>query len=275
MFKALFLFSIIILGCSNSENKSGLKNFKKIKDQLVSDSIYRIAQQNTLPLGTKKCTLTFSTSSSELGILLSIHDNENTAIKAYNNVTNRCPELSLIELNQTGERLIRYEFQGIDYSIDPNRIFSKIGILNSLKKYNTTFPEEVVLGFSEFSNRLLLYVIPKSKGTYIIALHNNSENKFSINSYRNSNEAKEIYINPSCDIDDFFYVINKLDFEYFKNKKYNVVLQNTNIIDDGSLSVYCQKNNIPYINIEAQDGHLEIQKKMILETYNLLKHKNQ
>lgn len=56
-------------------------------------------------------------------------------------------------------------------------------------------------------------------------------------------------------------------------KKYNIVLQSENASDDGSLSIYCQRNKLHYINIEAQNGQKEHQKKMILETYSLIKNK--
>jgi hypothetical protein len=49
---------------------------------------------------------------------------------------------------------------------------------------------------------------------------------------------------------------------------YNVVLQNnTTVEDDGSLSVYCGKNRISYINFESESGHFEEQIKMITEIY--------
>jgi hypothetical protein len=50
-----------------------------------------------------------------------------------------------------------------------------------------------------------------------------------------------------------------------------VVLQSANAIDDGSLSIYCQKNKLPYINIEAQHGQKAEQIKMLQETYSLIK----
>jgi hypothetical protein len=272
MFK-VFLFLFIILGCSYSKSESSRNNYAERKYTDVLDSIYRTARDKSLSLGTKSCKLKYSTSSREIGVLLSIHDDENTSIDAYNAVIDKCLEFSLIELKQSGNRLISFEHLGIAYSVDPNRIFSRNGLINSIKKYNPRYPDQVIRGFSEFASKLLNDIIPKSKDIYIIALHNNGQNNLSINSYIGGKEAKETFVNPSCDIDDFFYVTDKIDFDYFKNKKYNVVLQETNIPDDGSLSVYCQKNNLPYINIEAQDGHLEIQKKMIIETYNLIKSK--
>jgi hypothetical protein len=43
-----------------------------------------------------------------------------------------------------------------------------------------------------------------------------------------------------------------------------VVLQhNTNAVDDGSLSIFYGRKNKSYVNVEAEHGHLEQQKKML------------
>ena len=266
---------LAILGCSASTR--GKKDFvnKQTVEKNNRDTSTRYPCKFSFSLGSKICFLNCSKSATEKAVFLSIHDDENTAVEAFNAIVNDCPDFTLMELNQNGDRLIRYGYNGNTYSIDPNRIFSKIGLLNSLKKYNATFPEQVKNGFSNFADEMLDKILPKSKTTYIIAAHNNGENNLSINTYKGSPEANEVYSNPSMDIDDFIYVTDQADFEYFRSKKYNVVLQANSIPDDGSLSVYCQKNNVPYINIEAQDGHLEIQKKMIIDVYNLIKTKNQ
>ena len=113
----------------------------------------------------------------------------------------------------------------------------------------------------------------KNPDCYIVAIHNNTNNNFSVLTYKNSKNAEQVYVNDTQDIDNFFIVTNKSDFDYFKDTKRNVVLQSVNAIDDGSFSVYCQKNKLPYINIEAQNGQKSEQIKMINETYSLIKHK--
>jgi len=109
--------------------------------------------------------------------------------------------------------------------------------------------------------------------SYIVAIHNNTNNDFSILSYKNSKDADEVYVNSSTDIDNFFIVTTQTDFDYFKANKRNVVLQSKNAIDDGSLSIYCQKNKLHYINVEVQHGQKEEQVKMIQEAYSLIKYK--
>ena len=105
-----------------------------------------------------------------------------------------------------------------------------------------------------------------------MAVHNNTGVSYSINSILETNptnhEVKEININPALDENDFYFVTEKLKYDYFKSKGYNVVLQdNTKVENDGSLSVYCGKNHIDYINIECENGHLNQQIKMIDEIY--------
>ncbi|MBK7099776.1 MAG: hypothetical protein IPH58_17615 [Sphingobacteriales bacterium] len=105
----------------------------------------------------------------------------------------------------------------------------------------------------------------KIQNGYIVALHNNTDSSYSILSYLNAKDAEDVYINENEDIDDFFFVTARSEFEYFKSLGRNVVLQSEEVKDDGSLSVYCQNNGIPYINIEAQHGHLQEQAEMIKE----------
>ena len=61
-------------------------------------------------------------------------------------------------------------------------------------------------------------------------------------------------------------------FDNIKRLGFNVVLQNNmKVTDDGSLSVYCGKQRIPYINVEAENGHLTEQKEMLAAIWLLVK----
>lgn len=51
---------------------------------------------------------------------------------------------------------------------------------------------------------------------------------------------------------EFFYTTDLRLFNSLK-RKFSIVLQdNRTVIDDGSLSIYCGRNNISYINVEAK-----------------------
>src|SRR3546814_8896079 len=72
------------------------------------------------------------------------------------------------------------------------------------------------------------------------------------------------------DSDDLIVVTKGRFYRFYKKRGINVVLQSKRPTDDGSLSVYAEQQKIPYINIEAQEGHLEQQKQMISLTCKLL-----
>jgi hypothetical protein len=102
----------------------------------------------------------------------------------------------------------------------------------------------------------------------IIAVHNNTDEKYSIKSYEKGEDlgkdAKLVNTNLKTDVDDFFFVTDKNIFKFLKEKNLNVALQdNVNVTDDGSLSVYCGNYKIPYINVEGEHGHLPEQIKML------------
>jgi hypothetical protein len=226
-----------------------------------------------LDLGTRTCKLFIKGERQNVAIFLSLHDDENTSVNAFNEICENLDKPLLIELQQSGSRFIKYGHKGLDYLIDPNRIFSEKGLTNTLKKNNKTIPAEIRGPLKDFSEKILDLILPNDKNKYIVALHNNSNDNYSAKSYVGSNDAEKIYINPKEDVDDFFFVTDSSDFEFFKTKKRNVILQSKDVTDDGSFSVYCAKKSIPYINIEAQDGHKEIQKLMIKEAYLLIKSK--
>jgi hypothetical protein len=53
--------------------------------------------------------------------------------------------------------------------------------------------------------------------------------------------------------------------------RYHIVLQdNTNVTDDGSLSVFCARGGIDYVNVEAEHGHLVRQLKMMIFVFQKL-----
>lgn len=232
-----------------------------------------INEYKTLDLGTRSCKMAMNGNLENDTLFLSLHDDENTSVDAFNEISKNIDNPILIELQQTGSRFIKYGHKGSDYLVDPNRIFTEKGVINTLKKNNKSFPSEIKEPLINFSNQLVDLILSKSENKYIVAIHNNSNDNYSAKTYVGSNDAEKIYINPKEDVDDFFFVTDNSDFEFFKTKKRNVILQSKNVVDDGSFSVYCDKKELPYINIEAQDGHKEIQKLMIKEAYSLIKSK--
>jgi hypothetical protein len=76
--------------------------------------------------------------------------------------------------------------------------------------------------------------------------------------------ASNVYVNALMYEDDFVYTTDKKVFNHLKENKINVILQKSSgAVDDGSLSIFYGNKMIPYINIEAEQGHLKEQVQML------------
>ena len=197
-------------------------------------------------------------------VMINVHDDENTAVEAAKNIV-KINGGTLVELKHSGERLIAFSLDGKPYKIDPNRIFTLAGINKTLLEYSQTSAEaeaEVARFAQDLVSRFL------TGADVVVALHNNSNNGFSAASYLKGGEFEkdgaQVFINPQRDIDDFFYVTEEKYFNALKARGFNVVLQNDQLVtDDGSLSVYCGRQKITYINVEAELGHQIEQENML------------
>lgn len=228
-----------------------------------------------LSLGESSCKVLIVGKEQKFAKFISLHENEHTSIEGItNNINSSTFNCKLYILKQNGDRRLKYILKGKSYFFDPNRIFSLKGIKATLLNCNKSYPSELENRVKSFSDSLLLIMDVENSKNYIIAIHNNTNDKFSVLSYKKSRDAEQVYVNNDEDIDDFFIVTSATDYEHFKSKKLNVVLQSENAEDDGSLSIYCQKNGLKYINIEAELGHKDKQIKMIKETYSLIKNKS-
>jgi hypothetical protein len=197
--------------------------------------------------------------------LLNVHDDEDTSVQAgIANIREYCGRV--IELAHTSERLITFRLGGRKYAFDPNRIFTDAGIAETLKSQSEWSPEaqdEIRSFASAYLNTFSI-----AREPVIVALHNTMEGPFSVESflpgcYLGSNAAA-VHVSCKRSKFDFFFVTDRGYFEYFKSLDFNVVLQdNKRVTDDGSLSVYCARHGIPYINVEAEVRHLANQVEML------------
>ena len=204
--------------------------------------------------------VTTETSSSGL-TFLSLHENEQTSVTAARQIVGRHGG-RLIEVRQQQQRLLSFSVSQGRYRVDPNRIFTDTGIERSLRLYGLYSPraQEAVIRFREE----LLAKLLKGQPRIIIAVHNNEG--LSTDSYRTGGrfekEAANVAVNPKLYKSDFFLVWDDSLFNRLQAAGFNVVLQSRTPSDDGSLSVYCQKNQVPYANVECGHGHLEEQTRM-------------
>lgn len=196
---------------------------------------------------------------------ISLHDNEQTSVEAALAII-RQRGGRVIELQHTGERNITFSLRDSVYVFDPNRMFTDAGAQRTLEGLSRNTPEAhaAVRAFAEAV--LAFYELPTLEA--VITLHNNTEDNYSAQSYTAGAEyeqdAAAVFIRDGTDADDFFFVTDTALFEALRAEGFNAVLQdNAQATDDGSLSVYCGQHGLPYINAEAQHGHLEPQIRML------------
>lgn len=205
-------------------------------------------------------------------VFCNLHDDENTAVEA-GLVDLRRFGGRLVELRHGWNRDVAFRLGGETFAVDPNRIFTTEGARRTLGKLSRRTPtaEHAVERFAE--ELLSIYAIERAD--VVIALHNNLEGRYSALSYDKGGDlaadAAAVFIKEGNDPDDFFFVTERVVFEALRRRGYNVVLQdNRRVTDDGSLSVYCGRAGVRYINVEAQHGHREQQVAMLTTLRDVL-----
>ena len=232
----LFLISLSFYACSQGDNAGRLKaSIHHHKHSLGSSGIIvkETRYDNNLPVQ-----------------FIQLHSNEETADRVTSSISAQVG-INYLQILNDNKRLISFQLQNNAYQFDPNRIFSKEGIVSFLQTRSTYSDTafKAIAGFSQF----LLDLLDHSKT--MVSVHNNTDNEFSLSDYKKNNSGL-VFQNQMLDPDDFFITTDSTLFERLKEKNFNVVLEfSKDIVDDGSLSLYCSRNNIRYVNIEAQHGH--------------------
>ena len=199
-------------------------------------------------------------------LFVHLHSDEATAHEAIQAVMYQW-EIPLVQLLNKSSRLVRFRLQGQAFRFDPNRIFSDKGIRQTLRLSGqyTDGAFRIVQRFRDS----LLSLLPTSHA--IVAVHNNTEGRLTILQYRDAGSG-QVHLNAGQDPDDFFITNSEGLFARLKEKNVNVVLEDTGKMDDdGSLSLYCSRHHIPYINVEAQHGHRAEQLQMLETVCQILK----
>ena len=198
-------------------------------------------------------------------------------------------------LRQKGERLIRLNIEPFSVRMDPNRIFTEAGRRKNILKLNPSLRENPyvfhrAMRRSASLAKLILNALGgKDNAKTWVAIHNNTQGyrgddkqgigDISIHYYHKKLALDAGFLiaasPPQGDEDDLFFVTDQDDFNAMQQHGWNVVLQHPQVVskasqDDGSLSVFAQKNGIRYINIEAERStdnfgvnHLELQSQMV------------
>ncbi len=207
---------------------------------------------------------------------INLHDNETASVRAARQSLEKWGGM-LIKIENKGQRVIRFKLRGVEYAFDPNRIFSRTGIEQTLKENGAISPQAIE-EIKKLAERLL-NLLP-AELTCVIALHNNTEGAYSVKSYLpggdRKKDAKEVYENSRQDPDDIVFTTDESLYRKMAAFGYNSIWQDNKIAKkDGSLSVYFGEQNRRYVNIETQHGKINQYLEMLEKLLTILEEENE
>jgi hypothetical protein len=206
-------------------------------------------------------------------VFINMHADEITSVEATRQLLESRGGV-LIQIENSQKRNIKFKMRGVNYEFDPNRIFSRDGIKSTLEFFHRRKVNEKVITEVEYFGQWLLRLIPENPKC-VIALHNNTQGNFTINDYlpgHNRDEAAEsVNVVSTEDGDDLFLTTDAGVYNGIKEAGYNIILQaNSTAKDDGSLSIYCGRNNIRYVNLETEHGKLQQYREMMTTLLDII-----
>ncbi len=200
---------------------------------------------------------------------LFIHDNEHTARKVSRYAIKRYGG-TLFEVINNNRRNLQISVDNHLVEYDPNRIFTRRGLKEDLTAQNSGLPDKILkkaLHNIRIVRNGLIRALDLHNENFLISIHtNNRSSNLSIHYFQQKELSDQflVSINENHPSKNFFYTICSKDFLYFRNNRYNVVLQKeSTMCDDGSLSILMAKREMNYITLEVQEGNLFFQKKML------------
>jgi len=204
-------------------------------------------------------------------ICINVHDNEGTSVQAAKSILEEKGG-TLIKIENNKQRVIYFRLKGIKYGFDPNRMFSRIGIEQTLRD-NRRISREAMDEVEKFAQRIL-QLLPDT-ASCIIALHNNTEEAYSVKSYLSGSnrqyDAKAVYKDSLQDVDDIAFTTDSILYQKMADSGFNSIWQdNEHAKRDGSLSIYFGERNKRYINIETQHGRVDQYMKMFAQLLMIL-----
>ena len=204
---------------------------------------------------------------------INLHDDEGTSVEAALDVARRTGG-TVIELVHTGDRNLSFaneiraypvdggphQTRRYAYVVDPNRMFTPAGLRRSLEALSPGTAQGGDVLIQPLVDKLL-FDSGLEDAEVVITLHNNTPDNYSAASYlpgeRYASDAAAVTVHPGSDPDDFYFVTGRDLYDALVARGFNAVLQdNDQATDDGSLSVWAARNDRPYVNVEAQRGHL-------------------
>jgi len=243
-------------------------------NQFTSKALF-LPEEKTIfyRLGDKQVPLRIIRYGTKKDILcINLHDNEFTSVQAARSVLEETGG-TLIKVENKQQRVIRFRLKGIPYGCDPNRIFSRVGIEETLRE-NGRVSRDAVEEVEKFAQRIL-DLIPDSTSC-VVALHNNTEEAYSVKSYlpggRKVRDARAVYADSLQDVDDIILTTDSMLYRKMAEQGFNSIWQdNERAEKDGSLSIYFGERKKRYINIETQHGKVAQYVKMFQKLVEILR----
>lgn len=206
-------------------------------------------------------------------LFVNLHHDETTSVEAAKQYLDKIGG-RIINIENNGKRLVNFRFNNEIFTFDPNRIYSSAGIRSTITILSPRYDSAAAKEVAGFARSFIADYI--SNSNLIISLHNNVDSSLSVVSYKNmqagNDSSGKTFINPHMDADDFILTTDMNLFNRIKEKNINVVYENVEAIaDDGSLSIYAARHNIPYINAEAQHQHAKEQLFMLKAIDDIVK----
>lgn len=202
-----------------------------------------------------------------------MHDNETTSVRAGRAVVKNRGG-TLLELSHDGSRHISFRAGGESFRFDPNRMFSDHGVHQSLADVSQVdrVPGEVTDAVRQFAEFIVDHYQLDARNQ-LYTLHNVTDD-LSVKSYMEGGEfqqnASRVERGSRGTTADFFLVTDQFVGNDLAERGWNVVVQDDRHVDeDGSLSVRARDMQVPYVNVEARQGHIHVQKKMIADLYRV------
>jgi hypothetical protein len=249
--KCFFILATILLFACNPKRKS--ESNQQISDHQVGSSMIKIRMISNGNSGYA---------------FVNLHDNEITAESAVLKIISEKGG-NFLKIENNRKRNIQFELGNRQFEFDPNRIFTERGRSATLKK-NGNYYKDAEKRVEGFANAILEKL---SDFKHIIAVHNNTNDHYSINDYKDKlkNDVRSLHINENMDRDNFIFTTNEVLFRKLKAQNINAVLQNNSTVtDDGSLSVYAGRKGRSYVNIETEHNELYEQQRLIVEVIKIL-----
>lgn len=268
-FAAVFLLAFMLISCAaKSEGSTTETVIEAVPTPTPKPENKRTtASEQTVKLGDTDIKIAIRKNENPKPLYFHPHENEETSVTAMAEIL-KTYNGTFIELKSKGDRNIDFMIGNKKAAFDPNRIFTETGIKKAFISGSSPASIDAVTKFAK--NLIDNFLNDKN---LIITVHNNTDGgNLSIKTYKNNPDAAQVFENPAHDPDDFFFVTDEKFFNFLKGKGFNVALQNNEkVLDDGSLSVYCGKNKIPYINVESKHGRLSQQIEMLKAMQELVK----